>query len=238
VKYSIITINDKRKYYKDQIRQHVGLEEERIVSVDGSYMNRDGLIESHLDDLGLWISSQWPLSLGEIGVWMSNLLHWERVAVMDEPLVVFEDDAVIDAHFSEHMNTIVSQLPDDWDFVALWVPDNQRIDYRYNLRYNEHGTPEIYGMRPEGLPSFFDFGSRDLARVYQGYGMVAMMYSPAGGRKLAELAKKYGLRNPVDCFIFEEAHKGALNGFAPKPDKVFVSYDWPETTIHNTEMYK
>lgn len=237
MKYSIISINDKRQHYKDQIRKYVNLEEEPIVSVDGVYMNRDGEIESHLNDLGLWISSSWPLQLGEIGIWMSNFLHWERVALMDEPLVVFEDDAVIDEHFSEHMNTIMPQLPADWDFVALWVPDNQRIDYRYNLRYNEHGDPEIYGIRPDGLPSYFDFGSRDLARAYQGYGMVAMMYSPAGGRKLAALAKKYGLRNPVDCFIFQEAHKGAVNGYAPKPDKVFVSYDWPETQIHNTEKY-
>ncbi len=237
MKYSIISINDKRRAYKDAIRQNVGMELEHINSVDGVYMNRDGKIEQHLNDIGLSLSSIWPLQLGEIGIWMSNYLHWQRVAEMTEPLVVFEDDAIIDEHFSEHMHTLMTQLPENWDFVSLWVPENQRMDYRYNLEYDENGVPKIYGMRPQGLPSYFDYWSNTVAKVYQGYGMVAMMYSPAGGRKLTELAKKYGLRNPVDCFIYEEAHKGALNGFAPKPDHVFVSYDWPETQIHNTEKY-
>jgi GR25 family glycosyltransferase involved in LPS biosynthesis len=182
--------------------------------------------------------TDWTPSYGEAGIWLSNYIRWYRASQMSEPLIVFEDDAIIDEHFNAHIRTIMPQLPDNWDFVALWVPDNQRIDYRYNLRYNEHGDPEIYGMRPDGLPSYFDFGAPDLAKAYQGYGIVAMMYSPAGGTKLMKLAKKYGMRNPVDCFIFQEAHKGALNGYAPKPDKVVVSYDWPETQIHNTELIK
>lgn len=235
MKYSIISINDNRLEYKENIRKHVGLELEIVNSVDGVWMNRDSKIEKHLNDLGLKLSSQWPLQLGEIGIWMSNFLHWERVSKMNEPLIVFEDDAIINEHFAADTGNLLSELPEEWDFCALWVPDNQRQDYRYNLRYNEHGTPEIFGTRPNGLPSYFDFGAINLANVYQGYGMVAMMYSPMGGKKLVELSKKYGLRNPVDCFIYEEAHKGALNGYAPKPDKVFVDYDWAETQIHNTE---
>jgi len=232
MKYNIISISDKRMSYKQNIRNHVGLDEQFVVSVDGAHCKD---IRQILAELGLAITSPDRLQLGEIGVWMSNFLNWEKVSQMNEPLVVFEDDAIIDEQFSVHMNTIIPQLPVDWDFIALWVPDNQRIDYRYNLSYNSYGDPEIYGTRPDGFPSYFDCNIDDLAKVYQGYGMVAMMYSPAGGTKLVQLAKKHGLRNPVDCFIYQEAHKGALNGYAPKPDKVFVDYDWPKTQIHNTE---
>lgn len=238
MKYNIISINDNRKYYKDQIRKYVDLQEEVVASVEGACLNRDGKLEQHMNDLGLWFNSKWPLSVGEIGVWASNFLRWEKVSQMNEPLVVFEDDAVIKSDFNPKLIYIYEQLPDDWDFVSLWVPDNQRIDYRYNLRYNADGDPEIFGTRPVGFPSAFDYGAADVARVYQGYGMVATMYSPAGGKKLVELAKQYGLRTPVDCFLMQEAHKGALNGYAPKPDKVFVDYDWPETQIHNTEFIK
>jgi len=233
MKYNIISINNKRAEYKKAIRANAGMEELMIHSVNGQEVDVQRLTKVY----GIkW--TEWQPSYGEVGIWLSNYLRWYRVSKMDEPLVVFEDDAIIDADFSTHIHTIVSQLPDNWDFVSLWVPDNQRIDYRYNLSYNENGDPQIYGMRPDGLPSYFDFGSEDLAKVYQGYGMVATMYSPAGGVKLMKLTKKYGMRTPVDCFIFQEAHKGALNGFAPKPDKVFVSYDWPETQIHNTELIK
>lgn len=233
MKFNIITINNKRAEYKKVIRANAGCDEALIHSVNGQEVDLNRLIKAY----GLKLTD-WTPSTGEAGIWLSNYLRWYRVSQMNEPLIVFEDDAIINEHFSEHVTTLVSQLPDKWDFVALWVPDNQRIDYRYNLSYNEHGDPVIYGMRPDGLPSFFDFGSDDLAKVYQGYGMVAMLYSPAGGKKLMKLTKKYGLRNPVDCFIFQEAHKGALNGFAPKPDKVFVDYEWAETQIHNTELIK
>ena len=238
MKYNIISIDDRRKHYRENIQKNAGMRKEHIASVDGAYINSQRPIKQDLNHLGLELTSPHPLSLGEIGIWMSNFLRWERASLMSEPLVVFEDDAIINENFSVDISNVISQLPDNWDFVALWVPDNQRIDYRYNLRYNEYGTPEIYGMRPAGFPSYFDFGSEDLAKVYQGYGMVAMMYSQSGGRKLVELAKQHGLRNPVDCFIYEEAHKGALNGYAPKPDKVFVDYDYPETTIHNTEFIR
>lgn len=233
MKYNIISINDNRAEYKKNIRANMTCPQIKVASINGSAGNLDQLMKAY----GLkW--TDWNPSFGEAGVWLSNFLNWYRVSSLNEPLIVFEDDAIIDEHFSVHIDTIVRQLPDDWDFVALWVPDNQRIDYRYNLSYNEHGVPQIYGTRPNGFPSYFDFGASDIAKVYQGYGMVAMMYSPVGGRKLVKLAKKYGLRNPVDCFIFEEAHKGALNGYAPKPDKVFVNYDWAETQIHSTEKIK
>jgi GR25 family glycosyltransferase involved in LPS biosynthesis len=234
VKYNIISLDDSRKKYKDEIRRHAkGFHEIPCYTVDGRTVDLNKVVKAY----GLkW--TDWVPSFGEAGIWLSNYLRWYLVSKMTEPLIVFEDDAIIREGFTEHVKNLLNQLPDDWDFVSLWVPDNQRIDYRYNLSYNESGYPEIYGMRPDGLPSYFDFGAEDVAKVYQGYGMVATMYSPAGGRKLLKLVKKYGLRTPVDCFLLEEAHKGALNGFAPKPDKVFVDYDWPETTIHNTELIK
>lgn len=231
MKYNIISINNDRAEYKKNIRINaIGFKEVKMVSIDGSAGSIDQLIKAY----GLkW--TDWKPSFGEVGIWLSNYIRWHAVSTTNEPLIVFEDDAIIHESFVNDCTDLLSQLPDDWDFVALWVPDNQRIDYRYNLEYNKDGEPQIYGMRPEGLPSYFDCGAQDVARVYQGYGMVATLYSPQGGRKLIDLARKNGIYTPVDCFLMQQAHKGALNGYAPKPDKVFVDYDYPETQIHNTD---
>lgn len=215
--------------------QNAGILEMKVASFDGR--GKADTMGRMFKTFGLK-RTDWVPSEGEAGIWLSNYFNWYAVSQRTGPLIVFEDDAIIDEGFGEGLNDVLNDLPEDWDFVSLWVPDNQKIDYRYNLSYNEDGHPQIYGMRPDGLPSFFDYGAPNTARVYQGYGMVATMYSPKGGMKIMKLVKKYGLYTPVDCFLMEQAHRGNLNGYAPKPDKVFVYYDWPETTIHNTELIK
>jgi len=233
MKYSIISINDKRAGYKENIRRNMDCPELKSASIDGLTADLKGLTKLY----GLK-NTDWQPSYGEMGIWLSAFIRWYRVSQMNEPLVVFEDDAIIRTGFVAQAENIISQLPEDWDFVSLWIPENQRIDYRYNLKYDETGAPQIFGMRPDGMPSYFDYGAPDVAKVYQGYGMVATMYSPQGGNKLVKLARSRGIYTPVDCFLMLEAHRGKLNGYAPKPDNIFVDYDWPETQIHNTEIIK
>lgn len=230
MKYSIISINDKRAKYKEAIRAYAGYEEIIVASIDGQAVDLNKLMKAY----GLkW--TDWTPTAGEAGVWLSNYLRWYRVTQMNEPLIVFEDDAIIGPAFTGQMEHILPQLPPKWDFVSLWVPDNQRQDYLYDLTYDENGEPIITGRRTNSL---FDIGQTSIAKVYQGYGMVATMYSPEGGKKLMNLTKKHGIYTPVDCFLMQQAHRGKLNGYAPKPFHTFVSYDWPETQIHNTEKIK
>ena len=191
MRYSIISVDESRATYKENLRKNMkmaGIRETKIASVDGR--GKSDTINKMFKLYGLK-RTPWIPNEGEAGIWLSNYFHWYAVSQRESPLIVFEDDAIIDENFAEGLNDVLNDLPKDWDFVSLWVPDNQRIDYRYNLSYDETGNPQIYGMRPEGLPSFFDCGAENIAKVYQGYGMVATMYSPTGGKKLLKLVKKY-----------------------------------------------
>lgn len=229
MKYNIISITDERKAYKDAIRRYTKLEEYRIASMDARAVDP---IEE-LNALGLTVHDWHPL-LGELGAWLSHFLCWKFVSVMSEPLIVFEDDAIINNAFDDILGSYMSELPPGWDFMSLWAPDDQQQDYRYDVVYDDDGIANVRGWI--NGPSRFDIGKTWISRAYQGYGLVGTVYSPEGGSRLVERAKQRGVCTPVDCFIFQESHTERVKGYAPKPLRNIVFYDWKApTTVHNTE---
>lgn len=232
MKYNILSIGaPEREHYRQDLRKFVPFDEVDIPAVDGRMVK----FKDEYEKRGLFPTS-WTPKTGEAGVWLSNFDRWQWVSEQDDNLIVFEDDAVVYEHFADRFDNFYYELPDDWDFAALWVPENQRIDYRYNCTYDENGDPVSAGPIREYPDSQFKH-SFFAARVYQGYGMVSLMYSPQGGRKLVDLARKTGIAGPVDCWIYQHNNLGDLNGYAPTP--IFakiVHYNWDaETTVQKTQ---
>lgn len=221
MKYTIISINEDRAAYKENIRKQAKFDEVLLPAVNGNEVD----VFAALEERGLRHYGWDNAKVGELGVWMSNFDRWKWAADNDETLIVLEDDAVPAPHFTPSSEAIVDALPEDWDFVSLWVPENQKVDYSYDFVYNEHGDPVITGVLPYNESKYrYNF---IVGRAYQGYGMVALAYSPRGGRKLVSLAQEHGVYMPVDCWIFQQAHRGNLNGFAPTPPFAnLVGYDW------------
>lgn len=225
MKYTIITLNDDRKEYFEKIRETIDGQELFLSAVNGSEVD----IHEELSNRGLRLEPIWPnAKLGEIGVWLSNYDRWVFAAGIGQPLIVFEDDAILDPAFNPQLARVIKELPDNWDYCALWVPENQRQDYLYNFVYNQRdGKRHFMGYTTPENSIYKVPGCSTIARAYQGYGTVAMMYSPQGGAKLAELARKTGLTGPVDCWIHEHSHLNNVYGYAPKPDQAnLVHYDW------------
>lgn len=223
-KYTIISINDERADFKKAIRERVLYQEHSVPAVNGNAVD----LHEEIENRGLLLQPIWAnAKKGEVGVWLSNYDCWATAAEIDEPLIVFEDDAIPSPIFNYIVDDMVTHLPDDWDVFTLWVPENQLIDYQYEVEYDIHGHPLIAGTGWHGDKSYYYIGSDRVSKTYQGYGMVANMYSPNGGRKLVDLAHNRGIDNPVDCWLFEEIHKGNLNGYAPRPGYTsIVAYDW------------
>lgn len=234
--YCIISLDDARKAYKERIRERVNLPEISVEAFDG---RRDDPV-AEVGRRGYRISSQqkhWGIpKRGELGCWISHMNAWELCVETGESLVVFEDDAIPALGFDSALDPFLADLPDNWGFMSLWVPPDQLQDYQYSVEYDWYdGAARILGTK--WGESDYKF-TETLAKVYQGYGMVATLYSPHGAKILLDAAAEMGLYSPVDCFLYLTAHTfrtPRLYGFAPAPtDAHLVGYDWPTTTIHDS----
>jgi GR25 family glycosyltransferase involved in LPS biosynthesis len=234
MKYTIISINDDRAKYKERIRQRVGLEEVSIPATDAGKVD----IDEELSKRGLrYTRAGETLMRGEIGVWLSTYDCWKWVSENNEELIVFEDDAIPSQEFDNYLGMFYSELPTNYDFLCLWVPKDQYPDYRYDVTFDSDGKWRKIGKDRSPFLSNYNYGAMRLAKVYNGYGNVAQLYSPRGGSFFSDRARTTGLTEPVDCYVYTEARTGRCAGYAPKPNWAkAVGYDWKaKTTVHNTE---
>jgi GR25 family glycosyltransferase involved in LPS biosynthesis len=235
VKYNIISINDDRAVYKQRIRQRVNLEEVHIPATDG----REVDLAFELDKRDLRTNTH-PFTRGELGVWLSTFDCWQWAYDNDEELLVFEDDAIPNMRFNEFLGLFHKELPPNYDLMSLWVPENQLIDFQYDAVYDEDGYMTRQGPNRHNALSIYNCGKIRIARVYQGYGNVAVLYDAKGAGILIDHAQTHGINQPVDCWVWARAHTGIVEGYAPKPHWAkAVGYDWSaQTTVHNTERHE
>lgn len=233
MKYCILSINDDRKTYKDRIRERVRFPEVAIPTFNAIENNALAEVEAR----GLRFVG-WNPKRGEAGIWLSTINVWQHCVDTGDTVIVFEDDAIPEPDFMDIMEHYLAILPEDFGFMALWVPDNQKQDYFYNVTFDSAGMPISHRGTVPDLYSPFRTDHPTLAKAYQGYGGVALMFSPLGSQLLLDQIREQGMWSTSDCFIFLSAHAGRVSGFAPHPHaRIPVSYDWSQaTTIQDTEV--
>lgn len=183
----------------------------------------------------------WTPKVGELGIWCSILNCWKWCAETGEPLLVFEDDAILVDNFTDLFQNYMSAIPKDWEFSAIWVPDNQKSDYFYPVIYDEHGVPHHqpkYLVVPAGRESVHDIDCFPVTLAYQGYGGVAVMFSPLGSQKMIDISQKMGVYTPIDCHFYLSSHRPVDNikGYAPHPSYEMVKYNWDNpSTVQQSE---
>lgn len=233
MKYTIVSVTDKREQSKSAIRAQLS-EHEEITEIEFFGPGHDLLAEA--ERRGLTFDS-WTPRIGELGVWLSQHNCWQWCADNDEPLLVVEDDAIISDGFDEWYTTITENMTTP-DALALFVPHDQFNDFEYDTV-----GWTLSGVWRGGSPNH-TINHEFLARAYQGYSCVAILYWPSGARKLLAAVQQQGITTPVDCWLFEQGfpdHRRTPNServhiWAPKPrfaTGVFVDWFAP-TNIHNT----
>jgi len=108
MKYTIFSIDDRRKHYTDKIKPE-GWTRVKTQCVDA---------------INTRVVSPYPVRFearrGHIGIWMTVLNALEQA-----PIVTFEDDALLGDDFEEAFKQRTSRLPKDFDFFSLFIPRNQ-----------------------------------------------------------------------------------------------------------------
>ena len=66
-----------------------------------------------------WLGPQ-PLSPGEVSLVLKHRIAWERIASQDSDYaIVAEDDVVLFDHSLAYLSTVLTKLPDDFDYIDL-----------------------------------------------------------------------------------------------------------------------
>lgn len=216
MKFSIITIDDSRADLKQNIRRVMGDYEE--VPLD-AFNARDKSIDLYAASKleGLVLPEDNTFKRGEVGGWLSHFRSWKLAASLDEPLLVFEDDALLPDNFAEVVAGFVPEVPTDYDFISLCIPEDQKPDYMWINEYSRMGEPNIIGRYEMEAASQHYVGQGRVARSYIGYGHTAVLFSPRGAAKLVDAATELGMITPADCFILNMSHCNRVMGYAPKP---------------------
>jgi len=79
---------------------------------------------------GLMITkSEWGCADSHIRVWRDMVENGHEMAL------VFEDDISLVPNFTSKLQAVLSELPDDWDYVNLGTTDGLHINFR---RFSDH----------------------------------------------------------------------------------------------------
>lgn len=224
--FIILSIDESRAKKKDRIRELVAPWHERGVECVNGHIK--GELKRAKLRSGIEVET---MLVGEMGVWYSVVSAWVDIA-NNGSAVVFEDDALLQPHFRGIIDAAVKELPEDADFLAIFIPPNQAQDYLYRVAYDEDGFPFILANNIPEDKSQFNIGKSIITKAYMGYGNVCMYYTPQGAHKLIQLAKERRGYTHVDCFQFQESNRGAVNGYALHPRfRGLVDVDWNAPTL-------
>ena len=154
---------------------------ERIEGTEGREVPLDSLVARGIADAGLVYSP------GAIGAALSHLGLWSRAVQQNEPLMIFEDDALLCRNFETETARLVATLAPEWDVAVL--------GYNFNAPITLDALPGVtrsvvtFGeKRMQKNASSFTTQDRHAAffRLLQAFGLCAYAVSPKGARRLLE----------------------------------------------------
>lgn len=205
IDYHVIYINDERKENRDQIHKIVNGNLRNIFSLNANLTEE---IDKFYTNNNSFKIAWEGFKLGELGNFASHYCAWNYVIDNDlDSLLVFEDDVVMHDDFMEKYNTIVDNLPEDYDVMSVFVDPNQYPRYRPDHRINDY-----------------------IARGYQDWSTLCYIVSRQGANKLVQYVNSVGMDHPTDWFIFRKGHKGIFNVYTvlpqfPSPLEIDHSYE-------------
>lgn len=204
MKYTVVSISDKRKDNIDNIHSVMGDGGHELVCdiefVDGRLVNAFKL----LNDFGIRTDvyapddgRSDPMTAGEAGCWMSHMRALEFIAKNElSELLVLEDDASISESFIPFLESCFLDLHKDYDFLSLYSEPGQNF-----------------------LSTQSDIGSNFIHRALaQKSRTAAMLYSRRGAKNIVNVARRMGATYNIDSILYRNSISGFLQGFVVRPD--------------------
>lgn len=132
-----------------------------------------------------------PPSSGVVGVWASNYLAYKNFLNSDKELLfLFEDDIMLSANFMAIASFYLKELPSDWDFFSLFVPDDSLFAYNEDLHH---------------------IGKANICKSYQQWSCASYVVTRQGAEKAVKDIESAGISAPIDWYIFNFRMKADPN---------------------------
>lgn len=203
MKYAIIYVNDRARenidYNKSILKNHDYVSD--IEFFNGNVGNAWDVINHRQIRTDTWSpydGRSFPPLPGEYGIWLSTINVWDYVINNDlDSILVMEDDVRLIKSAADNLKIFLNELPAGWDFLSLY-----------------------YFEGHNGFDETTDIGAKYIHKsTNQPAAGQAIVYSRSGAAKLRKLVQRKGIEYTSDCFIFEQARIGAVNGYSIIPNK-------------------
>lgn len=171
-------------------------------------------LDFNVDKNGYNLHNQQGWKWGELGIWASNWLAWNKFLQSDyDYLILMEDDILIYPSFRELLEEYMQQLPNNWEIFHYFVPADQHG--KYNVRLDV---------------------SADLCRCYQDWSCLCYIINKDGAKKLIETSAQ-GITLPLDWHMFRQTYK--FNMYTIKPFSEYgCTLESLDSTFQNKEDRK
>jgi glycosyl transferase, family 25 len=150
-------------------------------AVDGSLLSDDDAIRS-----GIIARGAIGYARDRIGSAASHRALWERCALSQQNLIIFEDDAFIRHDFKERVNALLRER-EEWDIILFGFNTDSLLDIEMIPECRFGGVFSCPFLSPVQLSSFvMTTDEVRLYRLYNAFGLCGYGISPKGARKLVQ----------------------------------------------------
>eukprot|EP00746_Dinoflagellata_sp_MGD_P157354 gnl/MRDRNA2_/MRDRNA2_86188_c0_seq11.p1 gnl/MRDRNA2_/MRDRNA2_86188_c0~~gnl/MRDRNA2_/MRDRNA2_86188_c0_seq11.p1 ORF type:complete len:414 (+),score=119.00 gnl/MRDRNA2_/MRDRNA2_86188_c0_seq11:71-1312(+) len=151
---------------------------------------------------GTWydkVDDTLELTPGERGCAASHVRLWKKVAKMDGPAILLEDDAIPVDGFADKLTKGLKDIPKDADLLYLGY------------------------SKPDKAPWIRELPGTDLAQAEYVWTTVGYMIWPSGARKLLQ---RLPVDSPVDNYMSWASHENVTNVYAFKTPVIKQELPW------------
>jgi GR25 family glycosyltransferase involved in LPS biosynthesis len=180
---------------------------EYIEAVDGKELDKKNLNPEIINDKCIFPD-------GYIGNALSHLTLWQKCIELDEPIIIMEDDTIVHNNFNTYLETILKQLPADFDILQLCYNFDHLLSYQ-TTNYEIANT--LFDNKKITKEDIELFRVADInpciAKLYHCFGISCYIISPRGAKTMIQncfpltdgiVFLPLGMRvryNSIDCIM-------------------------------------
>jgi GR25 family glycosyltransferase involved in LPS biosynthesis len=136
-------------------------------------------------------------SNGAIGCALSHLQLWEKCIELNKPIIIMEDDAIVNRDFNKQINNLINNLlPKKWDIIQLNYNFDSILSYN-NTNYETCNC--VFNQTKLTKNDIFNFVNSKInttiAKLNNCFGSSSYIISPMGAKALKQ--KCFPLNNQI-----------------------------------------